>query len=418
MSERSGSQGPSGSPPLYHPREDREGALSGTRVLDLTIARAGPTCTRQLADMGAEVIHLGSPRRGDLGGSDYHNLHRNKRSILVDLKTEGGQRVFRRLVERADVLVENFRAGVAGRLGVDYEVASKLNPRLVYASLSGFGQDGPYASRPGLDQVAQGMGGLMSVTGPPGSGPWRTGIAISDTASGTFLTQGVLAALLVRERSGRGQWVHTSLLEAMVNFMDFQAARWLIDGVVAGQAGNDHPTIFPMGTFRTRDGLVNIAAVMGWDRFLETIDGQELARDVRFADHESRIAHRAELQLAVEERLQARSSSAWVEILNAADFPCGPVYAMNEVFADPQVQHLSLTRTATHVKDGEVALLRHPVTFSETPTAVKCAAPIPGAETIEVLRECGFGPEEVEDMLDAGEVARERNAPGWGGAAQ
>ncbi|MBW2271351.1 MAG: CoA transferase, partial [Deltaproteobacteria bacterium] len=363
---------------LYTPRPGSPAALEGIRVLDLTLARAGPTCSRQLADMGAEVIQVGSPARADLGGSDYHNLHRGKHSILIDLKHERGLEVFFRLVERADVLVENYRAGVKQRLGIDYPTVSARNPRLVYASISGFGQQGPYRDRRGLDQVAQGMGGLMAVTGPPDTGPWRAGIAISDTASGTFLTQGVLAALFVRERTGRGQWVHTSLLESMVNFMDFQATRWLIDGEVPPQAGNDHPTIFPMGLFKTRDGHINIAAALGWKAFLRAIDAEEIEEDARFADHESRLEHRAALQDVIEEKLSARPTDEWVAILDAAGLPCGPVYSMDQVFADPQVEHLQLAQTVEHAADGQVTLLRHPVTFSQTPTRLQAAAPIPG----------------------------------------
>ncbi len=398
---------------LYSPRHTQPGALAGIRVLDLTLARAGPTCSRQLADMGAEVIQVGSPARGDLGGSDYQNLHRDKRSILIDLKNERGLEVFFRLVDRADVLVENYRAGVKQRLGIDFATVSARNPRIIYASISGFGQQGPYRDRPGLDPIAQGMGGLMTVTGPPGTGPWRTGIAISDTASGTFLTQGVLAALFVRERTGRGQWVHTSLLESMVNFMDFQATRWLIDGEVPPQAGNDHPTIFPMGTFKTGDGHVNIAAILGWNRFLQVIDAEEIEEDPRFADHESRLEHRTELQEVIEEKLSTRSTPEWVTLLNAADLPCGPVYAMNEVFADPQVEHLQLAQAAEHPTDGTVALLRHPVTFSETPTRLQAAAPIPGADSHAILEECGYDTEGIDALVSTGAVATQRRAGDW-----
>ncbi len=253
----------------------------------------------------------------------------------------------------------------------------------------------------------------MAVTGPPGSGPWRTGIAISDTASGTFLTQGVLAVLLVRERTGRGQWVHTSLLESMVNFMDFQAARWLIDGVLPAQAGNDHPTIFPMGSFKTRDGHVNIAAVMGWNRFLRAIEGEDIERDPRFVDHKARWVHRVGLHETIEEKLFLRTTNEWVTILNAADLPCGPVYAMNEVFADPQVEHLRLGQSVEHETDGPVTLLRHPVTFSETPTRLKAAAPIPGAQSREILEHCGYEAEEIQELLDIDAVWTKRESTGW-----
>ena len=398
---------------LYEPRPKEDGPLVGVRVLDLTIARAGPTCSRQLADFGADVIQIGNPKRGDLGGSDYHNLHRNKRSILIDLKSQEGMQVFLRLVDGADVLVENFRARVKERLSIDFETLAKRNSRLIYASISGFGQAGPYRDRPGLDQIAQGMGGLMSVTGPPGEGPWRAGIAISDSASGTFLTQGVLAALVARERTGLGQWVHTSLLESMINLMDFQATRWLIDGVVPPQAGNDHPTIFPMGSYRTADGHINIAAMMGWNRFLKAIGGEAIEADERFVDHPSRLRNRVALESAIEARLSTRPSSEWVEILNAVDIPCGPVYAMNEVFADPQVRALGLSHTVEHPEDGPVALVRHPLTLSQTPASIRSAAPVPGANSRAILGDCGYSPEEIDSLIASGAVAKERRTANW-----
>lgn len=398
----------SSSDDTYRPRDGEPGALAGVKVIDLTLARAGPTCVRQLADMGADVIQLGSPKRGDLGGSDAHNLHRGKRSILVDLKTPAGREVLLRLVDGADVLVENFRARVKRRLEIDYDTLSARNPRLIYASLSGFGQDGPYGDRPGLDQIVQGMAGLMSVTGPPGGGPWRTGLAISDTAAGTFLTQGVLAALYARERTGRGQWVHTSLLEALVNFMDFQAARWLVDGVVPPQAGNDHPTLFPMGAFATRDGYINIAVLTGWERFVEAIGAPELGTDPRFADFVSRLHNKEALRELVEQRLATRDSEEWVEIIRAADLPCGPILSVDEVFEDPQVQHLQLTRCVEHARDGEMELLRLPITFSETPAGIRGAPPMPGDHTREVLAEHAYTESEIEALMDEQVVASRR----------
>ena len=245
--------------------------LEGVTVVDLAVARAGPTCVRQLADLGADVVQVAAPRGVAAfasGGSDGQNLHRNKRSVVLDLTLDAGRDVLLRLVEQADVLVENFRPSVKYKLRIDPDTLWALNPRLVYASISGFGQDGPYADYPGVDQIAQGLGGLMSVTGPPGTGPSRAGIAISDTAAGTILTQGVLAALIARERTGRGQWVRTSLLEAMISFMDFQATRWLIDGDVPGQVGNQHPTIVPMGAYPTADGYVNVSRARRLRRLL------------------------------------------------------------------------------------------------------------------------------------------------------
>jgi crotonobetainyl-CoA:carnitine CoA-transferase CaiB-like acyl-CoA transferase len=311
------------------------------------------------------------------------------------------------------VLVENFRAGVKRRLRIDWETLRALNPRLVYASISGFGQDGPYAERPGVDQIAQGLGGLMSVTGPPGSGPWRAGIAISDTAAGTLLAQGVLAALWARERTGRGQWVHTSLLEAMIGFMDFQATRWLIDGEVPGQAGNDHPTVFPMGTYRTADGWINLAPALAWERFASALDAQELASDPRFATREARAHNREALREQVEARLAAQPSGVWIERMNAAGIPCGPVLAMDGVFADPQVRHLRMTERVEHALDGPLELVRHPVRFSETPAGARGAAPVPGAHTREVLGELGYSAVEVEALVAEGAVSLQSTGRSW-----
>lgn len=390
---------------IYRSRDQAEGALSGVRVLDLTHARAGPTCVRQLADLGAEVIHVLPPGEGlFLGGSDSHNLHRGKRSIQIDLKREGGMTVFRKLAEATDVLVENFRPGVKIRLGIDYDRLSEVNPRLIYASLSGFGQTGPYGDRPGLDQVIQGMSGLMSVTGPPGGGPWRAGIAISDTAAGTFLAQGILAALYVRERTGRGQWLHTSLLESLVNFMDFQAARWLVDAEVPGQAGNDHPTLFPMGTFKTSDGVINLAVLSGWENFVDVLGAPELAKEPLFASPADRRINRESLRQAIETQLRKRSTAEWLETFVAADVICGPVLSMDEVFEDPQVEYLNMTRKVVHEEEGELELLRYPVTFTDTPTHVKSAPPLPGAHTREILMELGYDSAQVESLIEEGAV--------------
>jgi len=389
------------------------GALAGIRVVDLTRARAGPTCVRQLADLGADVVQVVDPAHGDIGGSDSANLQRNKRSIALDLKAPPGLDAFLALVDRADVFVENLRPRVKHRLGIGPDVLLARNPRLVYASVSGFGQDGPYSERGGLDQVAQGMGGVMSVTGPPGTGPWRVGIAISDTASGTFLTQGVLAALFARERTGRGQWVHTSLLEAMVNLMDFQACRWLTDGVVPLQQGNDHPTFFPMGTYRCADGYVNIAGLKHLSEFLDAIGASELLDDDRFTTDAARKDHRAEFNAACEERLAEMNMFDCVERLNALDIPAGPVYALDQVFADPQVRHLALFETRAGTDGAPVALLRHPVTLTETPTDVGTGPPRSGAHTREVLCEIGYSDDDVDALLASGAASDRADAPGW-----
>jgi crotonobetainyl-CoA:carnitine CoA-transferase CaiB-like acyl-CoA transferase len=388
------------------PGDAVDGPLAGVRVLDLTRARAGPTCVRQLTDLGAEAIALQSPSGGGAFsslGADGANLHRNKRSVAVDLTTDAGRGVFFRLVERADVVVENFRPGVKYRLGIEPDAVWAVNPRVVYASISGFGQSGPYAERPGVDQIAQGLGGLMSVTGPPGSGPWRVGIAISDTAAGTLLTQGVLAALIARDRTGRGQWVHTSLLEAMVSFMDFQAARWLIDGEVPGQEGNQHPTMVPMGAYPTADGYLNVSALRDFGAFCALLGEPGLADDPRYVDFASRLEHRAELDADIARLLRVRTTAEWVERL-AESVPCGPVLTVDEVFTDPQVEHLQLTRRVEHPARGDIDVLRPPLTFSDTPARIRTGPPADGAHTREVLAELGYAPAEIEELHASGAV--------------
>jgi crotonobetainyl-CoA:carnitine CoA-transferase CaiB-like acyl-CoA transferase len=390
-----------------------EGALSGVRVVDLTRARSGPTCVRQLADLGADVVQVAQPGSGSLAGSDSANLHRNKRSIVVDLRRDDGVEVLLRLVDRSDVLVENMRPAVKHRLGIGPEALLARNPRLVYASLSGFGQTGPYADRPGVDQIAQGMGGLMSVTGPPGSGPWRTGIAISDTASGTFLTQGILAALIARYRTGRGQWLHTSLLESMINFMDFQACRWLTDGVVPPQQGNDHPTFFPMGMYRSLDGYVNIAGIKSIEAFLEILGGEDLLADERFATAEARQSNRLAFNEQCEQRLRARPTAYWVERFNAAGIPAGPVYALDEVFADPQVRHLGLSEPVESQAGATAQVLRFPVTLTGTPASVRSGPPRVGAHTRDVLLELGYDDASIRALIEAGAVATSVDGAAW-----
>jgi crotonobetainyl-CoA:carnitine CoA-transferase CaiB-like acyl-CoA transferase len=384
------------------PHDLPTGPLSHVTVLDLTTARSGPTCVRQLADLGAQVVQVAMPGKGNLAGSDGYNLHRNKRSIALDLKHPDGLAAFLRLAETADVLVENMRPSVKHRLGIGPDVLCEHNPRLVYASISGFGQDGPYAERPGVDQIAQGLSGIMSVTGPPGTGPWRVGIAISDTASGTFLTQGVLAALLARERTGRGQWLHTSLLESAVNFLDFQACRWLTDGVVPPQEGNNHPTFFPMGTYRAADGHLNIAGLKSIESFLDVLGARHLLDDERFATAESRRANRNAFDAACEAQLTSRPAAYWVEALNAAGIPAGPVYRVDEVFADPQVQHLGLTATVPTPDGREAQILRYPVTLTATPASVRTGPPAPGTHTREVLAEAGYDQAAVDALLASG----------------
>lgn len=389
------------------------GALDGITVIDLTTARSGPTCTRQLADMGADVIHVVDPRRGDIGGSDGANLHRSKRSVAIDLRHPDGRAAFDALVVHADVVVENMRPRAKTRLGIGPEVLCERHPRLVYASLSGFGQDGPYVDRGGVDQIAQGLSGVMSVTGPAGTGPWRVGIAISDSAAGTFLTQGVLAALFARERTGRGQWVHTSLLESMINLMDFQACRWLTDGEVPQQAGNDHPTFFPMGTYRCADGHVNIAGLKSTEAFLAALGLTAMLDDARFATNDARRSHRGEFTRACEEGLASSTVREVVERLNAVDIPAGPVLSIDAVFDDPQVRHLVTSETRDGIDGAPVALLRHPVTMSDTPIRIGDGPHAAGADTAEILRSIGIEETTIAEWFESGGIGPSEDRERW-----
>lgn len=382
--------------------------LKRFKVLDLTIARAGPATVRLLADWGAEVIRIEQPAQdaaSDPTGAtrhspDFQNLHRNKRSITLDLKSERGRALFYKMCESADIVVENMRPNVKTRLGVDYETLRKINPRIVYGSISGFGQDGPYVDRPGVDQIAQGMGGLMSITGLPGQGPVRVGIPMVDLCGGAFLAQGILVALLEREQTGQGRWVTTSLLESVVSMLDFQAARWLIKGEVAEQAGNDHPTAIPTGVFPTADGHINIAASgqRMWTRLGKALGLDHLLEDSRFIDGKSRLKNKAELNALISEVSRTKPSAYWIEHLTEASVPCGPINTIDQVFDDPQVQHLNLTPSVSHDQLGELHLVGSPFSLDGQRYGVHQAAPERGEHTDEILGELGLDPEEISEL--------------------
>jgi crotonobetainyl-CoA:carnitine CoA-transferase CaiB-like acyl-CoA transferase len=385
--------------------------LSRFKVIDLTLARAGPSCVRTLADWGADVIRVEPPPEdGEAGelvgrrdGSDFQNLHRNKRAITLNLKNEEAREILLRLVEQADVVIENMRPGVTKRLGVDYESVSKRNPRIVYGSISGFGQYGPYTSRPSIDQIAQGMSGIMSVTGIPGQGPVRVGVAVTDIMAGAFLAQGILIALLDREVSGQGRWVQTSLIEAGLTLLDFQATRWTMDKKIPPQEGNNHPTNTPMGCFPTADGHLNVAATSNknFQIFCKLIDRQDMAADPRFASTALRRQNKQAMNEIIAAALQARTTGEWFELLVAAGLPCGPVYNIKQAFADPQVEALRIRRPVTHPRLGELDLVAQPCEITGFDREIRTATPDLGEHTNEILGSLGYSAEEIEKLKAA-----------------
>jgi crotonobetainyl-CoA:carnitine CoA-transferase CaiB-like acyl-CoA transferase len=374
--------------------------------------RSGPTCVRQLADWGANVIKIemppgaDEPMGGPREGGDFQNLHRNKRSMTLNLKKPEGIAAFKRMVKKADVVVENFRPDVKKRLGIDYKVLAKINPRIVYASISGFGQDGPYANRPGFDQIAQGMGGLMSITGLPGQGPVRVGIPVADLSAGIFAALGILVALLEREKSKKGQHITTSLLQAQIFMLDFQAARYLVQGEVAKQAGNNHPTSIPTGVFKTKDGHINIAATGQriWERFCEAIEAKALLQNPNYQSGAARSAHRDALNAEIDSYLGGRSSAEWIDRLNQAGVPCGPIYAIDQMFADPQVEHLRMAQSVTKRDKSKMRLVAQPVTLSRTPSRLAVRPPELGEHTNAVLKEFGFSARDIAALHKANAV--------------
>jgi crotonobetainyl-CoA:carnitine CoA-transferase CaiB-like acyl-CoA transferase len=383
-------------------------ALSRFTVLDLTRVRSGPTAVRQLGDWGANVIKIETPPHlekgegpgGPRSGSDFQNLHRNKRSITLDLKSPKGLAAFLRLVAKADVVVENFRPDVKDRLGIDYASLRKVNKGIVLASISGFGQDGPYRDRPGFDQIAQGMGGLMSITGLPGQGPVRVGIPIADLTAGLFCAMGILTALLERDVSGEGQWVSTSLLQAQIFMLDFQASRWLQENQVAKQAGNNHPTSIPTGVFKTKDGHINIASTgqVMWERLCNAIGSPELINHADYKNGALRSKNRDALNAAIEVKTAAKTSAQWIDEFNTIGVPCGPIYSIDQMFADEQVRHLHIAQSAKKPDGGEMTFVGQPIALSRTPSRIVATPPALGQHTDEVLKEFGFADKEIAEL--------------------
>jgi formyl-CoA transferase len=386
--------------------------LAGLTVLDLTLARAGPTCVRHLADWGADVIRIepleavGEDIGGARHGPDFQNLHRNKRAIRLNLKAPDGHAAFMRLAANADVVVENMRAAVKHRLHIAYEDVRAINPRIVYGSISGFGQDGPYGHRAGVDQIAQGMGGLMSITGLPGQGPVRAGIPLVDLTAGNLLALGIMIALFDRTRTGEGRWVHTSLLEAQVFMLDFQAARWLMAGEVAGQAGNDHPTGIPTGVFPASDGLINIGASSArqWGRLCVAIGHPEWNEKPEWSTQVGRSSDRGAINAAIAAITREKPAAHWIECFEAAGIPCGPINTIDQVFADPQVQHLRMARSVTHPTLGETPLVGSAITIEGVPKDMRTPTPEAGADTDAVLAAVGYGEGELRALREQGVI--------------
>ncbi|MGZ8210666.1 MAG: CaiB/BaiF CoA transferase family protein [Burkholderiales bacterium] len=386
--------------------------LSGVVVLDLTLARAGPTCVRHLGDWGAEIIRIEPPEEqgedvtGRRDGFDFQNLHRNKRTMNLNLKTPEGHAAFMKLVERADVIVENMRAAVKHRLRVAYDDVRKVNPRIVYGSISGFGQTGPYGKRAGVDQIVQGMGGLMSVTGLPGQGPVRVGIPIADLTAGNLLALAIMMALFDRTRTGVGRWVHTSLLEAQIFMLDFQASRWLMDKEVAKQAGNDHPTGIPTGVFPTSDGHINIAAASErvWERLCDAIGHPEWKQQPEYRTRKLRSEHRTTLNATISEITRHKPSAHWVELFEESGVPCGPIYSIDQVFADPQVQHLGMAAPVKSRRKGDFQLVASPINMEGVQKKIRSATPEAGQHTEEILKTIGYGDPEIEAMKSKGVI--------------
>ena len=393
--------------PTAAPTETARLPLSRFKVIDLTLARAGPSCVRTLADWGADVIRVEPPPEeseaselvGRRDGSDFQNLHRNKRAITLNLKTDEGREILMRLAERADVVVENMRPGVTKRLGVDFESVRKRNPRIVYGSISGFGQYGPYTARPSIDQIAQGMSGIMSVTGLPGQGPVRVGVAVTDIMAGSFLAQGILIALLDREVSGAGRWVQTSLIEAGITLLDFQATRWTMDKKVPPQEGNYHPTNVPMGLYPTADGFLNLSATgRNFQKFCKLIGREKAAADPRFATAGLRSRNKDALNDLIAGALRAKTSHEWFEMMVEAGIPCGPVYNIRDVFADPQVETLRIKRAVTHPRLGELDLIAQPCEITGFDRSIRTATPDLGEHNDEILQSLGYDAETIEKL--------------------
>ena len=386
-------------------------ALEGIKVLDLSRALAGPYCTMMLADMGAEVIKLEMPGRGDdsrswgppfvEGESAYFmSINRNKKSITLNMKSDKSTEIIHKLIKQSDVLVENFRPGAMERLGLGYERVKEMNPRIIYCSISGFGQDGPYRMLPGFDQVLQGMGGLMSITGELGGPPIKVGVAIADISGGMFASNGILVALYNREKTGKGQMVDVSLLDSQVAWLTYRAGAYFASGEIPQPMGSGHPVIVPYQAFKAKDVFINIAVGNDqlWERFCKAVGLENVMNDPKFATNAKRVENREEIVKIISDLIVTRDGEEWLKILTDAGIPCGPIYTVDKIFADPQVLHREMVKELDHPKAGKIKVTGIPIKLSDTPGEVETAPPVLGQHTQEVLTELGYSDQDLEKL--------------------
>ncbi len=392
------------------------GPLSGIKVVDMTRVLAGPFCTMTLADLGADVIKIERPGNGDdsrafgphqHGESAYFmSINRGKKSLTLDLKAEKGREILLKLVSQADVLVENFKPGVMKKLGLDYDILSKHNPRLIYCASSGFGQSGPYSSRPAYDLIIQGMGGLMSITGPDASMPTKVGSSIADIFAGVFSAIGILSALHVRNTTGRGQMVDVAMLDCMVSILENAVARYTVSGIDPEPIGNRHPSIAPFASIKTSDGFINVACGNDnlWKKLCEIIKRPDLAADSRYETNHSRCENMPDLLPALNEAMHSQSSAHWLEKLEAGHVPAGPINSISQVLADPQVLARNMLVELTHPVAGKIKIPGSPIKLSETPAEVKVPAPLLGQHNNEILQDLGYSTEQIAELKEHGVI--------------